>query len=333
MRRSRPLDLRPSCLVAALLLLAGCAAEQAQSPPAEPKPPVEARAAVDRAVATTGDLITYRVTVEHDAGYEVEVPEPGAEIAGFRIVDVGREEPKERAGRITVERWYRLRADLVGSYVLPPVTVEYRRTGAAGEGEAATGTVQTSAIFVEVASVLPEGGDATDIRDIKPLRKSPSRVPWGWIVGGALGLAAIAAAVVLLRRRHAAVAPPQPPHELAFRALDALRGADFDDPAAVRRFYFAISEVVRAYVEGRFGLNATDLTTEEIVVGLEGLPGLPPDPERELETFLSHTDQVKFAAHRPSEEEIRGTYERALGFVESTRPVEQAGQAEQGVAA
>ena len=35
-------------------------------------------------------------------------------------------------------------------------------------------------------------------------------------------------------------------------------------------------------------------------------------------------DQDKFAAHEPSEDEISGTYERALAFVEATRPSETA---------
>jgi hypothetical protein len=293
----------------------------------EPQPPVEARAAVDRAVATTGDLITYRVTVDYDAAYGVEIPEPGAEIAGFRIIDLGREEPQRSEERIVEERWYRLRADLVGSYVLPPVTVSYRRSVEDGLSasesteQAAVETVETSAIFVEVESVLPVDGGAEDIRDLKPLRRIGRGPPWVWI-GAALGLVLLAAGVVALLRwwRREVVAPQVPPHELAFAALDALRGTDFSDPRAVRRFYFAISEVVRAYVEGRFGLNATDLTTEEILAGLSGLSELDGEASASLGRFLLDTDQVKFAHHGPTPAEIEATYEGALSFVETTGP-------------
>ncbi|MGB5882042.1 MAG: hypothetical protein WBH85_18600 [Thermoanaerobaculia bacterium] len=314
------------------LTLASCAG-QPEALPDEPSAAVETEAAVDRAVATTGDLITYRVSVDYADSYEVEIPEPGADIAGFRIVDAGREEPRREKGRVIEDRWYKLRADLVGSYILPPVTVGYRPRAEPVDDAAAdagdTGppwvAVETSAIFVEVESVLPGDGEATDVRDLKELRRIEGPIPWLWI---AVGLAAFAALGVALHyylqyRRRALAVPPDPPHVIAFRALGVLRDTDFGDPVAVRRFYFAISEVLRSYVEGRFGLNATDLTSEEIVAELPALDDLGDDHGHVLERFLADTDRVKFAEHQPSEGEIEGTYENALGFVESTLPVEE----------
>ncbi|MCH9652058.1 MAG: hypothetical protein K0U98_27760 [Deltaproteobacteria bacterium] len=332
-------------LVVALAMVVACAEAPAPVAVEEPKAPVETQAAVDRAVATTGDIITYTVTVDYDASLEVDIPEPGAEIAGFRITDLGKEDTREAEGRIVEERWYKLRADLVGSYVLPPVAVSYSPIVAAApleeqqaaETEAAeteaeeevtmrprtVETVETSAIFVEVESVLPEDGvESADIRDVKPLRQVKDQQPWGWIGAGILALSAAIALFLWWRRRPAKVVPPVPAHELAFRALDELRDTNFEDAEAVRRFYFQISEVVRNYVEGRFGLNATDLTTEEILPALELLPQLSQQPAEDLRSFLLHTDQVKFADQTPTEEDIKNTYESALGFVEATRPTE-----------
>ena len=167
-------------LLAALAAFWGCGEAAAPVDEAEERPPVEVATAVDRAVATTGDLITYRITVDHDPSYEVEIPEPGSEIAGFRIVDIGDEEPREERGRRVRERWYQLRADLVGSYVLPAVEVAFRHVD---DGpEEAVRTVAASEIFVEVESVLPAGGEVTDIRDIKRLHKIETGWPWKWIV-------------------------------------------------------------------------------------------------------------------------------------------------------
>ena len=267
-------------------------------------------------MATTGDVINYTVTVDHDPALEIELPEPGAEIAGFRIFDLGRDEPAERGGRRVESRWYKLRADLVGSYVLPPVTVRYRPAGSDEDWQ----TVETSAIFVEVESVLPADGEASDIRALKPLRRVRRGPPWLWIAGGLAALALAAGAAWRWYRRPRPAAPPVPPHVLAFGELEALRGSDFDDPAAVRRFHFRISEIVRAYVEGRWGLNATDLTSEEIVPQLAGLADLPAAEAARLAEFLRATDRVKFAEHRPPPPEIEQTWERALGFVEATRP-------------
>ncbi len=299
------------------MAIAGCASSEAPAPTArEPRPPVEAATTVDRAVATTGDVITYSVSVDHDSGFQIELAEPGAEIAGFRIFDLGREEPSERRGRRVETRWYKLRADIVGSYVLPPVSVRYRPVDGGDDGQ----TIETSAIFVEVESVLSPDVEAADIRDLKPLTRVRRGPPWWWIGAGLAALALAAAAAFAWYRRPRPVAPPIPAHVLAFGELDALRGTDFDDPVAVRRFHFRISEVVRAYVEGRWGLNATDLTTEEILPELAPLADLPPPEAARLTDFLRDTDHVKFAEHRPPPSEIEETWERALGFVEGTRP-------------
>ena len=277
---------------------------------------MEVRASVDPAVATTGDRVRYVIEVQRDPALEVELPEPGGEIAGFRIIDLGREQETLRTGREVERWWFELRADLVGSYVLPATTVSWREPDAESWNVA-----ETSTLFVEVASVIPEDGTATDSRGRGP-REPPPPTP-GW-VGAALagGVTALGLGVAGARRwRRPRVEPPPPPaHEVAFAALEALRAADLDQSEHVHAFHFDISTVIRAYVEGRFGLNATDLTCEEIVSRLGELDELTPEQRRDLRAFLQTTDRVKFAGHSPDEGEISTTWEQALGFVESTVP-------------
>lgn len=309
-------------VLVAASVLAACGRERVETPPG-PEAPVEIEASVDRAVATTGDLITYRIRVERSPDYEVEIPEPGADIAGFRITDARRENSETRSGRVVEERFYELRADLVGSYVLPPVAVRYRPLDGSEPAESAGWeSSSTSEIFVDVESVLPSDSEATDIRALKPIQRRQREVSWLWIgIGVAVLVLAVALALVLLRRRRERPEDVIPPHEVAFSSLDALRTTDFDDPAAVRRFYFSISEITRLYVEGRFGLNATDLTTEEIVVDLPDLPELTAGDSEKLGRFLISTDGVKFANHEPTPPEVEQIYEEALSFVEATKPV------------
>jgi hypothetical protein len=116
--------------------------------------------------------------------------------------------------------------------------------------------------------------------------------------------------------------PVLAPHEEALRALERLRRRDLRDPKAVHACYFALSEVIRRYVEGRFGLNATDLTSEEIGQRIGELHDLSPEDARQLREFLAATDRVKYAAVLPSSREVGAVFESAVGFVESTQSVE-----------
>ncbi|MBI3179948.1 MAG: hypothetical protein HYZ27_09825 [Deltaproteobacteria bacterium] len=303
--------------IAMLLAAAACAQKRAPQTPVD-KPPVEVAASVDRAVVTAGDRIMYEIVVEHERGIEVELPEPARELGGFRIVDLGTDPPVVRENRERLRRWYLLVGDVVGSYVLP--ALEVRANVADALGVAQPRTYTASQIFVEVKSVLPKDGEVQDIRDIKPITKPAFR--WLWPAVGALAVLLAAAGLVLwlaLRKRAMAV-PPAPAHEVAFAALEALRHADFNDPEQVRRWHFAVSEIVRAYVEARLGINATDLTSEEIMARLDEAPELGPALRLELRAILYDTDRVKFAGHAAGEPEIRATHERALRFVEETMP-------------
>ena len=336
-------------LVLPLLLACGAAEEPAGTAEAS-KPPAELRTAVDRATATTGDLITYEVEVERDPEVNVDLADPGVDIAGFRIVDLGQDPPETLAsGRILERRWFQLRADLVGSYMLPALSASYSEASGGG------GDLEAPEISVEVESVLPaDGTEVTDIRDIKPLRRVETGRLWLLWLGVAAALLALAIAAWWWRRRRGSggdvpEVPRIPPYDLAIQELERLRRTDFSNLRELRRYYFAVSAVLRAYVEGRFGLNATDLTTEEILSRMEpgwrapartvnqsvgpssgarmALIRLDPVQARRLERFLVATDRVKFAAHLPLPEEIDRTYEHALDFVRATgRPDDDSGE-------
>ena len=290
--------------------------------------PVRVRAAVEPATATIGDPLTYTLEVAHREGLAVEVPELPEALDGLRVAPgEASTESSRRRGQVIERRSYRLIADRVGTHVIPPLAVAWGDQGDPGE------RVATPELTIEVASVLAAGeGEPTDIRDVKPLRKPPSRWPAvAALIAAVLGGVALLAAWWWRRRRRAqATEPPLPPYEAALQALARLRHTDFGDPESVRAYYFALSEVVRVYVEGRFGLNATDLTTEEIVTRVGDVEGLSGDDSARLCGLLTAADRVKFARVFPSSREIEATFDQALAFVESTRPADSGERAEGG---
>ena len=297
-------------------MISACAQPEDSAKPAVPKEPVEANVSIDKAVATTGDILTYSIHVDYEEGIELEIPEVGSQISGFRITDFGKDEPQKANGRVEQRAWYQLRGDLVGSYILPSLTIAFEHQGEKK-------TISTSELFVEIESVLPSDGSATDIRGLKPLKRVELDPKWPLYAG----ITAAIVAILLLglwgwrrRTKMAVNVPIIPPHDMAFEALAQLRSTDFSNPEAVRRYFFAISSILRTYIEDRFEINATDLTTEELLPRLQAHPAIGSTSKSELRQFLLTTDSVKFANHQPSKSEIETAYETALSFVEKTVP-------------
>ncbi len=166
---------------------------------------------------------------------------------------------------------------------------------------------------------------APDIRGLKPLLAPTPDPLWPWLV--ALAAAALLGALWAWRRaRRLPAAPAAAPHsprrsayEEALLGLAELAAVETLDPAAVRRLHFELSERLRAWVEACFGVNATDLTTEEIVARLTELRSLPRARTEELANLLQAADGVKFAAEPASEGACRARVASALAFVEATR--------------
>lgn len=146
---------------------------------------------------------------------------------------------------------------------------------------------------------------------------------WWWVGSVAAAAAAGACAWLFLRRAGArrgdAGEVALPPHAKALRALERLRTASRTTRAQIEAFYVDVSQVLRVYLEERFGLHAPERTTEEFLRELEGGQELAKSHRRELERFLSQCDLVKFAAHVPGETEHETTWQLAAGFVEATR--------------
>ena len=79
------------------------------------------------------------------------------------------------------------------------------------------------------------------------------------------------------------------------------------------RFCTRLSEVVRVYLEERFGLKAPDQTTEEFLASLPHA-GLKPL----IEDFLTQCDWVKFAQGDPGRTECERLHQMASRLIDET---------------
>lgn len=161
---------------------------------------------------------------------------------------------------------------------------------------------------------------ADDIRDIR----GPKALPGSWVPLAllALGVALIVAlcAYVFWRRRHRT--PPARTLTLSEQTLARLdETRSLMTPGTARHFGIAASEVIREYIEQRFGVVATQRTTEEFLQGLLQNSNEALARHRSLlQQFLQQCDFVKFAGASLAVSDMESLFQSGRRFVLETGP-------------
>ena len=168
------------------------------------------------------------------------------------------------------------------------------------------------------ASSSATSTDSGDIRDIHGVIAIPYEWLWAAYLLGGIVLAAALYSGWRYFRRHAA-AKAKLPFEMALERLDAARALMTTD--TVREYAFTVSEIIRVYIEQRFGEKAARRTTEEFLSDLLAKTDTPLTGHRALlEDFLNHCDLIKFARWGATERELESMHESARAFILDTRP-------------
>ncbi|MDD5759529.1 MAG: hypothetical protein PHI06_10665 [Desulfobulbaceae bacterium] len=335
-------------LAALMLLLGFCCTLSACQPTAVEKPgsvsqglvkdygaaPLTLELHLDRQRLTVAQRLTVELWAETDEEHAVRLQE-AKEFPGFTLVATSELKPELLApNHLRFAFRYVLEPLSAGSVQLPVLTVEAWKKS---EAKAAITTVSTEAVSVVVDSLLAKDDAGETITDIAPPLEKPRNL-WLLIALGLAGVLVLALIFYLVRRRRQRVVPPPPPlppHLLAYQALDRLLATDLLDQSQVKPFYEALSDILRHYIEQRFGIKAPEQTTEEFLAMVRpdsfaqdnlrspnGNFSTAFDPAHRLllRDFLSHCDLVKFARHLPARSEAEESVERCRRFVRETEP-------------
>lgn len=148
---------------------------------------------------------------------------------------------------------------------------------------------------------------------------------WEWIL---LAIVLIAAATVLyfmFRKKRIPLpmfkqAPKPSPYEVAITGLNALKGEDLCSMGREKEYYTRLTDILRIYLQDRFGINAMEMTTSQITRAVNSNSETRPS-EPLMKTILQMADFVKFAKARPLPEDNVRSFNSALKFVEETKPL------------
>mgnify|MGYP006873120808 FL=1 len=215
-------------------------------------------------------------------------------------------------------RRYNIRGSIVlapfeeGTYQLPDIPVLLGRDTLLFEG-----------LEMEVRT-MPVDTATFVLHDIKGQMTYPltfrELLPW---IGGILLLCALIALLIWLIRRRSkagaeAAAKKDPAYIVALRELDKWRGDKFWAPDKQKAFYSGITDILKVYIEDRFGVDAPEMTTAELFAALRERQDLPEALRAEMQEVFECADFVKFAKHTASDEENARALPAAVRFVTST---------------
>lgn len=124
--------------------------------------------------------------------------------------------------------------------------------------------------------------------------------------------------------RRVTLEPKIPAHIKAGNALDTIKdnkGWTKDDAKA---YYTDLTDALRSYIQNRFGINATEMTSSEVMEHITEI--VDKEQYEEIRNLLSTSDFAKFAKFQPYENEKVHHYDVVSDFVEKTKPEEVEGQ-------
>lgn len=114
---------------------------------------------------------------------------------------------------------------------------------------------------------------------------------------------------------------PVPPYELAMQQLNRLKSEKLCENGHEKEYYTRLTEILRIYLDKRFGINAMEMTSTQIMHHLQSNDDTKTSAPV-MKQILEMADFVKFAKVRPLPDDNQKAFNNAVTFVENTKPVE-----------
>jgi len=219
-------------------------------------------------------------------------------------------------GFMNIEQILTLTAFDTGYYVIRPLQFKY--------GEQDVKTVETEPYLLNVFTVEVDTSLA-----IKPI-KGPMKAPlsfaeiWPWALASILFIVMVAGLIYYLKKKKAnqpivvkRQKPALPPHRIAFEELEKLRNEKLWQHGQVKEYHSRLTDILREYIEGRFSINSTEMTTWETIRAFAGAK-IEKSSLEKLREILELADLAKFAKYKPLPEEHEKSMIDAEAFVKQT---------------
>ena len=107
-------------------------------------------------------------------------------------------------------------------------------------------------------------------------------------------------------------------HITALNKLQNLNKQKLWQKGELKEYYSEISTIIREYTELRFGFNALELPTSDILLELTQIK-IEKETIQNIETILKRSDNIKYAKGFSIEEENKQTMDLSVDFIKKTK--------------
>ena len=117
--------------------------------------------------------------------------------------------------------------------------------------------------------------------------------------------------------RKVKVEPKLPPHQLAIQEIERIKNEKVWQKGLSKEYYTELTDALRTYIKDRFGFNALEMTSSEIIDKL--LEMKDKEAIKDLRELFQTADLVKFAKHNPMMNENDANLINAIDFINETK--------------
>ncbi|MBK6965907.1 MAG: hypothetical protein IPH20_18760 [Bacteroidales bacterium] len=272
-----------------------------------------------------GSRVGITIELETEKGALVEWPVFGDTIT--RSIEILSKNPIDTTGvkggnKLLLRQNLTITSFDTGFVVLPPIAF---KVTAVGQGPV---ELKSEAVLLEVQGLKVD--IAKDIKDIKPILTAPYTLrdflPWLLLLVALGLLGSLIWFYIKNRKKNKPLIslpskPQKPPHVIALEMLEELRREQVWQKGQVKEYYTRLTDILREYFEKRFGVNASEMTSEEILSVMKDYLS-EYSSMGDLRKVLTLADLAKFAKGQPigAENELSLTYARTIIMNSSEAP-------------
>lgn len=283
------------------------------------------QAKLDSTKILIGDQIKLHLLLNKSKDANITFPVLPDSLGGIEIVERLKPDTLSKDGNnVSLRQSFIITSFDSGLQVIPPIAFEFQH-------DTIVDTLYTDSIFLKV-NLVPVDTTKQAICDIK----APIDEPFSlmeiieYIIYGLIAVLLIIIGIYVYRkfkRKEPLIRLPQkpadPPHVIALRELDLLKEKKLWQNNHIKRYHSDLTEIIRKYIEDRFGIPALEMTSYEILDAVSHEKYIPDTIHPNLRQMLTLADFVKFAKAQPLPDENDTSIRNAYIFVNNTIPAEK----------